>query len=215
MTFCVCVIILFSCKQKNESVHIEDANITKTDTVVHIEIKLPYSSVNTYGYYSCDADGVNCELNDSLTDKLVDFTDANVSLPLKENNLDGRTIEGYKFYEIGRFDFKDDVLGQLVIYNTYGDNDIRIMSIQLNSFKKGKLVDQLVLDCRFIFENKYYRDFVIQEDGTINIDKFKIETLLVNEDGDIIGELDPPLVTKETVNYKINKQGHFIETERK
>lgn len=206
--------ILISCKKNEAKVTIENIKVTAVVDTLHSAEQELYSSEDLKKYYKCDPLEGNCILEDTLLMKLKDFTNENVLLPIKENDLEGRSVEGYKYFEVRRLHFKSGIEARLIIYNTYGDNDIIKLNAQLNSYKENQLVDQLMIDSRFRFENKYFRSFSILDSGKIVINKFTVETLLFSEDGDIIGDRDVPKIDEEKVTYVLSKEGYFIEESR-
>jgi hypothetical protein len=57
----------------------------------------------------------------------------------------------------------DKVTYKVIAYTTYGENDSKIVNIQLNSYVASVQTDALLLDNRFTFETEYYRQFSIKE----------------------------------------------------
>ena len=134
-----------------------------------------------------------------------------ISFPLKENEFNFTKSADFKYYTATTFDL-DKTNCKVIAYTTYGDNDSKVLNIQLNSYQSGKQIDALLLDCRFTFETEYYTNFSIKENGTITLKKLAIESLLFNDEGDIIGKKTITDTTTVTVQYKMNAAGHFIKS---
>lgn len=113
------------------------------------------------------------------------------------------------YIELGRFEL-DGYLYKLVAYNRSDDADVVIFNIQLNSYdNNGKLVDALLLDSRFGFEEiqKYSEFEITQEHVTIN---YYVTQIIEIVDGGELGEeiIAPQAKLDMTEEYRID-QGHF------
>ncbi len=202
---------LVSCKentQKRNNSKSEKEN--KTENLKTVENKLPYTSEDVKKYYKTDSDSTNYIVT-VPEQKLVNFNSEEILFPIKENDFEIKSKMTDKYFSIETFNFQNDISCKLIIYNTYGENDSKILNVQLNSYKQNKLVDQLLLDCRFTFENQYYRNFSIGRDETIELIKYSINSLEFNENGDIIGEKTTPDTNKEKFIYTIDNGGKFVK----
>lgn len=205
VTFC------YSCKK--EKVKMDEFNhkltLNDNDTMKN---NLPYTSDNVKQYYKHDADSISYVVN-SLYKGIVscNFDENNKLVSLRENDFEIQQDSKDKYYILETFNFPDEKKCKLIIYNTYGENDSKILNIQLNSYIGNKLVDQLLLDCRFTFEIGYYRTFKIEKDKTIEIIKYSIDSIEYNDAGDIIGEKKNADINKEKVEYTIDQSGKFIK----
>lgn len=209
------LILFFSCQKgtiKQDKIDNEAQKIIVTDSTVQMKNNLPYTSDNVKPYYKLDADSTSYVVN-TLYKGLVshNFDEKNQAVPLKENDFNIRLDSKDKYYILETFKFSDTNTAQLIIYNTFGDNDSKILNVQLNSYINNNLVDQLLLDCRFTFETEYYRTFKIGPDKNIEIEKHSVDKLEFNEAGDIVGEKNPADTTMVKVNYMIDLTGKFIK----
>ena len=206
---CNILIMFFSCQENKTTSNIQ----SKKDNPVKVETmsnNLPYTSEEVKKYYSSDSTSSDPVINSKgLLEHY--FTPEEIALPLKENDFEIKPSTKDKYYDLETFNFPNQNICKLIIYNTFGENDSKILNIQLNSFVKDRLVDKLLLDSRFTFETEYYRNFKINQDGTIEITKFSVDKLEVNEAGDIVGENENPVPKKEVVRYKINSEGKYIK----
>ncbi|OCB76114.1 hypothetical protein [Flavobacterium crassostreae] len=136
------------------------------------------------------------------------FTDAEILFPLKENDFDYTKSKDFNYYTAKEFVVEGNQL-KIIIFNTYGENDSKVLNVQLNSYRANQLKDALLLDCRFTFETEYYRNFSIKNDR-IEITKISVESLLFNEDGDIVGEKKTKDTLSSVVRYKLDSKGMFV-----
>lgn len=200
--------MFFSCQENKTTSNIQ----SKKDIPVKVERisnNLPYTSDEVKKYYTSDSNSSDPVIkNKGLVEHY--FISEETALPFKENDFEIKPSTKDKYYDLETFNFPNQNKCQLIIYNTFGENDSKILNIQLNSFVKDRLVDKLLLDSRFTFETEYYRNFKINPGGTIEITKFSVDKLEVNETGDIIGENENPVPKKQIVRYKINSEGKFI-----
>lgn len=202
-------LMLFSCKENTNPTDNTPAQ-NKTESTPIMQIKLPYTSDDVKKYYKADSDSTIYLVNQEKV-KLNKFSSELTSLLIKENDFEIKPKSTDKYAILEAVDFSNEISCKVIIYNTFGENDSKILNIQLNSYKKNKLVDQLLLDCRFTFEIQYYRTFSINKDETIDITKYSINRLEYSENGDIIGEKKNPEINKEKVIYKIDIEGKFIK----
>ncbi|GAB0156700.1 hypothetical protein CHRYSEOSP005_19670 [Chryseobacterium sp. Alg-005] len=213
LSYIVILILFHSCKQgatKQDNFN-NKANET-TDSTAQMKNNLPYTSDDVKPYYKLDADSTSYVV-DSLYKGLVSrsFDEKNLSVPLKENDFNIQLDSQYKYYILKTFTFSDSHTAQVIIYNTFGENDSKILNVQLNSYVNNHLTDQLLLDCRFTFETEYYRTFKIGTDNSIEIVKHSVDGLEFNEAGDIVGEKKEADSAKVKVNYIIDSTGKFIK----
>ena len=136
------------------------------------------------------------------------FTEIELTYPVKQNEFEFNKTNDFKYYTPFTFNF-EGVSYNLIAYYSYGENDSKVLNIQINSYLDGKQIDALLLDCRFTAETEYYREFTIKKEGTIVIKKVLIDGLNYNAKGDIIGQKTVKDTTSETIRYKMNTQGTF------
>lgn len=120
------------------------------------------------------------------------------------NVIDGRYYTVAKHRDKCGYDYK------LIVYNIDGENNTEILVSQINSYRKGSLVDALVLEMNFTFETEYFARYTVN-DSIIKIDRYEINGILYTEDGGIIGE---KMVTDTIVNHSIYKikDGRFVKS---
>jgi hypothetical protein len=140
------------------------------------------------------------------------FNKEELYFPLQGNDFNYTKSDTFDYFTATTFDL-NKINYKVIIYNTYGENDIKVLNVQLNSYlDSGEQIDALLLDCRFTFETIYYNDFSIKKNGIIEIKKIAVENLEYNDEGDIIGNKTINDTVTELVKYKINPTGHFIKT---
>ncbi|WP_228452322.1 hypothetical protein [Chryseobacterium sp. c4a] len=202
----------FSCKENTQKINTTDNPVqnSKSENLKTVKNKLPYTSEDIKKYYKTDLDSTNYIV--TIPDqKRINFNSEEIRFPIKENDFEINPKPTDKYSVIETFSFPNDISCKLIIYNTYGENDSKILNVQLNSYKQNKLTDQLLLDCRFTFENQYYRTFSINKDEMIELVKYSINRLEFNENGDIIGEKETPITNKEKFLYAIDNEGKFVK----
>lgn len=189
-------------------------NMTKQlidkDNKIPIVNRLPISSENVKIYYNRELETSDYLVNNnipSLTEH--EFTQKNINISVKEAGIDSKFKVGEKYYLIEKINLSKEIFLELIIFNTRGENDMKVLNIQLNSFFNNHLVDQILLDNRFTFETEYYRNFKIDENGQITIQKFTIAALEFSENGDIMRKKDHPDTSTVKLSYYINKNGMF------
>lgn len=201
--------MFFSCQEHKttSNIHAKKDNPIKVEKMSN---NLPYTSDEVKKYYSSDSTSSNHLINSK---GLVEhyFSLSEMALPLKENDFETKPSTKDKYYDLETFNFPNQNKCKLIIYSVFGENDSKVLNIQLNSFIEDRLVDKLLLDSRFTFETEYYRNFKINTDGSVEITKFSVDKLEVNEAGDIVGENENPVPKKEVVRYKINSEGEFMK----
>ncbi len=183
------------------------------DTISNVmNNNLPYNSDSVKQFYKLDTDSISYIVNTmykGLTSN--NFDEKNQAVPLKENDFEIKLDPKYKYYTIETFKFPDYNTLKLIIYNTYGENDSKVLNVQLNSYINNVLIDQLLLDCRFTFETEYFRTFIIDKKKHIKLVKYSVDNLEFNESGDITGEKKLADATNVIVNYTIDSTGKFIK----
>lgn len=207
------VLLCFSCKKNiTENGNVQSKGLPKDSTSTEMTNNLPYTSDSVKPYYKLDTDSVSYVVNTSYKGLLSDnFNEKNSSIPLKENDFEIKPDPKTKYYTLETFKFSDQNTAKLIIYNTFGENDSKILNVQLNSYFNNVLTDQLLLDCRFTFETEYFRTFSINKYKTITIVKHSVDNLEYNEAGDIIGEKKTGDSAKVSVEYSIDASGKFIK----
>lgn len=203
ITLLLLLILSFSCKKTAENketiIDIETETNNKDFFYKYTEAA-PYIKFNTQ-FSEYEIEGL---------EKPQKFTATELNEVIKENEFEFTKSDAFKYYVAKTFDI-DKVNYKVIIYNTYGENDSKVLNIQLNSYLAGTPIDALLLDCRFTFETEYYRNFVINKDKTIDIKKIAVEKLLYNDDGDIIGVKDVNDTISVPVKYKIEPSGKFLK----
>ena len=198
----ILILTVCSCKK-------EDSKTTVTPNASSIEAdSIIYNSKSFEPHLK-----FNSELSEYELIKLANpesFTDLELSYPIHENDFEFDKTEDFKYYTPFSFDF-EGVSYKLIAYHSYGENDLKVVNIQLNSYLEGKQTDALLVDCRFTFETEYYREFTITKNGIITIEKVAIEGLNYNSDGDIVGKKTVKDTTAETVRYKMSAKGNFVK----
>lgn len=201
---------LNSCKKDNNN-QIGNNQYKKISKKI-MKDNLPFTSENIRNFYKIDEDSVSYIINNSNRQiNIIKGDEMDKSIAIKENEFDIKPKDENIYYEIETFKFSETNKGKLILYNTFGENDIKILNVQLNSYVNNILVDKLLLDCRFSFETQYFRTFKIDQEKNIEIIKFSINSLEYNESGDIIGEKKNADTIKVKVDYDIDAKGYFIK----
>ena len=131
-------------------------------------------------------------------------------IPVKGSNYHYDIAAGDTFLNVTKLNI-NRVPCRLLVYSTFGENDTRVLNVQLNSYdQNNKIIDALLLDSRFTFDIEYYSQYRIYGDGKIRIRRFSIDAYEQNDEGDIIGERKKPdtLILKEY--FRLNEKGQFI-----
>lgn len=208
----IILLLFLSCEKT--TIRKDYENNKKTDIKIKSMMKnnLPYTSENVKPYYKLDSDSISYVVdlqNNGIPSN--NFEEKNNSVPLKENDFDIQLNSKYTYYELETFKFSNTNTAKLIIYNTFGENDSKILNVQLNSYINNILVDKLLLECRFTFETEYYRIFKIDADKDIEIVKYSVNGIEYNEAGDIIGQKQNADTIKTKVEYSIDSNGIFIK----
>jgi len=201
---------LNSCKKDNNN-QIGNNQYEKISKKI-MKDNLPFTSENIKNFYKIDEDSISYIINNSNRQiNIIKGDEMDKSIAIKENEFDIKPKDENIYYEIETFKFSETNTGKLILYNTFGENDIKILNVQLNSYVNNILVDKLLLDCRFSFETQYFRTFKINKEKNIEIIKLSINSLEYNEAGDIIGEKQNADTIKVKVDYDIDAKGYFIK----
>ncbi|WPR73019.1 hypothetical protein SLW70_07840 [Flavobacterium sp. NG2] len=201
IAFLMTLAVFFSCKKETEKPIISKE--VKQDTTTLI-----YDSKAIAPYFKFDEELIEYKIV-GLKDNQK-FTPDEITFPLKENDFDYIKSPSFDYYLVHTFDI-DTIHYKVLAYNSYGENDAKVLNVQLNSYVSGKQKDALLLDCRFTFETEYYRNFTIRSNRTIEIKKVAVESLIFNEAGDIIGNKKVNDTISEVVKYKMNPSGKFTK----
>lgn len=199
--FFLLLMIVLSCKKETNATPQREQTIAVNDAIIYSSNNIkPHLKFNTeFGEYKLIA----------LTNPQL-FNLEELTFPVQENEFEFNKTAELKYYTTTTFNF-NTVAYKVIAYPSYGENDSKVVNIQLNSYKKGKQIDALLLDCRFTDEITYYREFTIKKDGTITIKKLTIEGLTYNDKGDITGEKTVKDTTASVVRYKMNSTAVFIK----
>ncbi|TWP27374.1 hypothetical protein ETU09_07985 [Apibacter muscae] len=190
------LLLLFSCQNtpKNNKKQIEP----------YKEVILPYTSQKLKPFYSVDSltGGVELTIKDI---KPITFTKEELLQNVK--NSEGIN-KGNAYYPLIYF-YIDSIIYKGIIYNGYSDNDINAFVFQLTSYdNKGKIIDAILLDSRFIFEVYYWNDFTIRSDGYIDLIKYSHQLYDFSEEN---YNVKKNIESKKNI-YKMNK-GKFEKVE--
>lgn len=196
------IVVFFSCKKEVEKSIVPETKKIKIDSLI-------YSSSDFAPHLKFNSELTEYELIGLVKPK--DFTTKELSFTVKENDYNFEKSAEFEYYTATTFDVEKTNY-KVIAYTTYGENDIKVLNIQLNSYQGGKQIDALLLDCRFTFEIEYYRNFSIKNNGIIAIKKLAIDGLLHNDEGDIIGKRAVKDTITEVVQYKMDATGHFIKS---
>ncbi|NRT15635.1 hypothetical protein HNP99_001992 [Flavobacterium sp. 28A] len=195
------LIVVFSCKKEGEKSTNTKTEIAKTDSIVyntndfqpHLKLEDEFSEFELTGLKNPEK-----------------FTAVELTYPIKENEFDFKKSADFDYFTVNDFNV-DKTKCKIIAFSSYGENDSKIVNLQLNSYQSGEQKDALLLDCRFTFETEYYRNFEIKKDGTVIIKKIAVNGLLYNNEGDITGEKAVNDTTTEVVKYKMNANGQFVK----
>jgi hypothetical protein len=198
------LLLIFTFCKNNEKTTINDSKTNQMNN-------LPYTTDNSSKYYKSETDSLTFLLDIKDKQKLY-FNTINKKVEILENDNNLEIEESLYYYVIEEFYFSFNQYYKLIIYKSFIDNQIEVLNIQLNNYYNKELVQQILLDSRFTFENEYFRNFYIDKNMNIEITKYEISNLEFNEVGDIVGELEKPDTLKTIVKYKLDKDGKFKKT---
>lgn len=200
-TLLIILMVFFSCKKEGEKTTNTETGTTKTDSII-------YSTNNFQPHLKFEEEFSEFELIG--LENPEKFTVKELTYPLKENEFDFKKSADFDYFTINDFDI-DKTKCKVIAFTSYGENDSKVVNVQLNSYQSGEQKDALLLDCRFTFETEYYRNFEIKKDGTVILKKMAVNGLLYNNEGDITGERAVNDTTTEVVKYKMNANGQFVK----
>ena len=202
ITFFILLLIVCSCKKE------ENTNSVPPSVKSVAENTTIYSSKSLEQYIKFNTEFSEYELVN--LENPQSFSTTELSFPIKENEFEYNKSKDFKFYTPFTFE-KDKIEYKVIAYHSYGENDTKVLNVQLNSFYGRKTIDALLLDCRFVFETEYYRQFSIKEDGTILIKKVAVNGLNYDDNGNIIGTKAVKDTTIENLKYKLSSTGSFTK----
>jgi hypothetical protein len=201
ITLFIVLVVVFSCKKETTKPLTPEKIIPQTDNII-------YSSAFIEPYLKFNAEYSEYELIKLKNPK--SFSQEELAYPVKENEFEFNKSNDFQYYTTTSFNF-NTVAYKVIAYTSYGENDSKVVNIQLNSYLANIQTDALLLDCRFTFETEYYRQFTIRKDGTIAIKKIAINGLAYDDEGDIIGQKKVKDTTTTLLRYKINPTGKFTK----
>lgn len=201
LLLCLVVLSFSACKKEDKTT--ESTQITEEKNKGEENI---YSSEELKPYLKFNPEYSEYEFVD-LKDPTA-FTDKEIAFTVKENDFDYNKSSDFDYFDLRQFDL-DKTSFKVIAYHSFGENDSKVMNVQLNSYQSGIQKDALLLDCRFTFETEYYRHFAIQKDGTILLKKTTVEGLAFNEAGDIVGTKKVSDTTNQLIKYKVDSAGIF------
>ena len=182
-------------------------------------LALPIDSSQFSGYYSKDDNRFEFHLRPEYKKMAIEFNSQEASVPIQRLKYGPKKVEpNLHYYEIGRF-FINNYLYKLVIYNSdgYGIGDELSLIIQINSYNnKGIMLDALVLENIFSYENiQWSQQFKVSQ-NLINIDYYHTDSydLPLGKDPDKIYLVENPVPQVYTkAQYRIDN-GRFIRTSK-
>jgi hypothetical protein len=202
LIFFISILAFYSCKKEDNKVKVAPITASpQTDSMI-------YSSKSFAPHLSFNAELSEYELIELKNPN--SFKEEELIYPVKENDFELNKVADLNYYTPFTFNLQN-VSYAVIAYYSYGDNDIKVANIQLNSYLAGKQTDAILLDCRFTFETEYYREFTISKNGIITINKVAIDGLNYNEEGDIVGEKAVKDTTIVKSQYKLNTNGAFVK----
>ncbi|AWG23391.1 hypothetical protein FFWV33_18570 [Flavobacterium faecale] len=177
-----------------------------TETETKVEVENFYSSKDVQPHLKFNAE--YSEYDFIGLPNPTAFTKEELSFNVKENDFDYNKTADFDYYNLSQFDL-DKTNFKVIAYHSFGENDSKVVNVQLNSYQAGVQKDALLVDCRFTFETEYYRNFLIEKDGTIIVRKTAVDGLAFNEAGDIVGKKQVSDTTTQVIKYKVDKSGIF------
>lgn len=176
-----------------------------------IDTGVIFSSAQTKEFYSRDKmDEYNLVAPNGYAISKYD----GLIIPVKSSHFDYNIKPGSNYITVKSL-LINRIPCRLIAFTTPGENDTQVLGFQLNSYDNNNHIqDALQLDSRFTFEIEYYSEFSIHGDGRILIDRYSVDNLKQNEDGDIIGEKAKPDTVVLQDYYQLNDKGQLIEKMR-
>ncbi|MES2556489.1 MAG: hypothetical protein V4604_10085 [Bacteroidota bacterium] len=172
---------------------------------------LPISSMDfSELYLTNNEDEYAIQLNtDTIETKK--FNRIDLTLVTKEMDFKSKLTDQDSYYVLRTFRFSGKLF-KVIAYNSAGENDRKVLNVQLNSYDStGQLLDKLLLDCRLTFEVEYYRDITINKDMTVDLVKYSIDQYTYDETGGIMDAKEIQDTIAEKCTYKIDRNGIFIK----
>lgn len=133
------------------------------------QLELPLSSKAMATYYYLKKPTNFFFLKPEYARHCINFTPQEASVRLHSNRPEYVETE-WCYYEAGRF-FKNENAYAIILYNYPGEFDDPYLNVQLNGYNaNGELLDALVLDTRYRFEDvEGFAEYIIEDDiVTIN-----------------------------------------------
>jgi len=130
------------------------------------------------------------------------FTAQEILIPIQDKNSSFEPpTPNLRYFEVGKFDL-DGYTYKLIIYNPYYYGETSELYTQLNSYdQNGNLIDALLLDLRYSYEEfNAFSNFTINN-NTIDIDNYEFQTAEIVSGGDL--------------GYPIENMVPYIRTKRK
>jgi len=125
------------------------------------------------------------------------FTKQETLIPIQDyevNSFKAPVITAdIRYFEVGQFEL-DGYIYKLIIYNLYGENDTLELYTQLNSYNsQGNLVDALLLEKRYSYEEfDTFSKFIINQ-NTIDIDEYRTYTVEIINGGELGPQIENPI----------------------
>ncbi|UEG51915.1 hypothetical protein LLH06_13185 [Mucilaginibacter daejeonensis] len=197
-------------KSGRDTVFLSPVTLAPTATDQHTsstDVQWPISSKRFANFYQREPVGGDHQLVVPKGFELASYDEPIV--PVHESPFGYDIKPGDRYVNANQFHLGEVNL-KVIIYTIKGENDGRVLNIQLNSYNpNGQLQDALLLDSRFTFEVEYHRDFVIQKNGSISITSYSKDHYTYNEQGDITGTLENAKTESSTVVYHLKPDGKF------
>lgn len=194
--------------------------ITTISTIAHakaLTLQLDSTKIKTLAiYYKNITNGITeLYLSETQKSQTTPFNQQEITIPVKgENFLSPWIANDTRYYELGQFEDKDNIF-KIIMYNTIGESDTPLLSVQLNSYnRKGILLDSLLLSTFFGYENIIrFSHFKISPNYTIAINNYVIHPYEPGEYGTTPHKKNPKPEVYIRAEYKIVK-GYFELTFR-
>lgn len=135
-------------------------------------LSLPVDSTRFTKYFIKNEERFEFFLNPEYATPTSNFTGQESSVRL-QGEMSSFVKSGWSYYELGRF-HKDGRLYTIIAYNYPGEFDDPYLNVQLNSHSaNGELLDALVLDTRYCFEDvEGFSEYTIDKKGIVSITSY-------------------------------------------
>lgn len=175
-------------------------------------LEWPIMSEQFSHYYAPASSGVyEYYLKPEYQEKAVNFNAQEAGIPIKGHHFsDDHVSTDMRYVELGSFQ-SGSYLYKLIAYNRSDDADIVIFNIQLNSYNGGgQLIDALLLDSRFGFEEvQKFSEFIISND-IVEIDYYVTQVIEIINGGELGNAIETPIPRLEMKEkYLIDQGGVF------